>query len=122
MNLAKLRIFLAVFLIGCASTIHQKEVFSTSPSYSTNGLRDSSIVSFDSFGAIIDSHGRDRYNSLIDSYGSFFTPALKHDDGIFPQSNGTYHIDNLHLEQAVQMNQWLKSGKAPQKNLIQRII
>lgn len=110
-----------IFLTACA-TIVPHTVQPDGPSFSA-GVRNSSIVKFVSDGAIIDAHGRDRYNALIVAYGPFFAPALKADDGLIALSDGTYHIDDEHLSKALQMNLWRRSGQAPyQKSLLDKVI
>lgn len=104
----------ALALTGCTITPHTVRPGTASFS---EGQQNSSIVSFDATGAILDAHGRDRYNALIDAYGADFAPALKPDEGLLP--NGTrWHIDDEHLSKFAQMNLWRRSGVAPVKKSI----
>lgn len=103
-------------LLLSACTITPHTVRPGTASFS-EGQQNSSIVSFDSTGAILDAHGRDRYNALIDAYGADFAPPLKPDEGLLPQGT-RWHIDDEHLSKFAQMNLWRRSGVAPVKKSI----
>lgn len=109
-------------LSACAHTVIPDAVHAKGASYS-GGKRNSGIVQFVASGVVFDAHSRDRYNELIKSYGTLFTPALKADAGLTAKSDGTWLIDNEHFAKAVQMNTWRRSGVEPQtKSLIDKVI
>lgn len=115
----RMKSLLACLLLS-ACTITPHTVRPGTVSFS-EGQQNSSIVSFDATGAILDAHGRDRYNALIDAYGASFALALKPDEGLTPQG-ARWHIDDEHLSKFAQMNLWRRSGVAPVKRgLIERV-
>lgn len=119
MNLRIIILAAALALTSCTITPHTVQPGTASFS---DGKQNSSLVSFDATGAVLDSHGRDRYNALIDAYGASFAPALNHDDGLQSLANGQWHIDDEHLAKFLQMNLWRRSGVAPvKKGLIDRV-
>ena len=80
------------------------------PSWDGN-VQNSGLIRFSDDGsAVITPHARDRYNTLIDTYGKRFTPALHPDDGVTRLPDGTYSITAQHLSYFAQMNNWKRSG------------
>lgn len=71
--------------------------------------QNSGIIEFTSDGCIITAHKRDRYNALIDVYGTEFQPALRHDAGLKPAPGGNWVIDSEHLVDLLDMEQWRRS-------------
>ncbi len=102
-----------VSFAGCAKQITPQTNVAHYVSYDpkdTLGHPTSGIIKVEpSGGRLVTLHVRDRYNSLIDSYGNQFQPPLKHNDGITCSStcsfNRAYYIKYL------QMVQWQRDGR-----------
>jgi hypothetical protein len=64
-----------------------------------------------------------KYNSLIESYGNFFVPVLRPDNGVslYEQSKGEYFIDCEHMVYFLDMNSWRMDGRLPDHNIIRSI-
>lgn len=65
-------------------------------------------------GRIVTAHYRARYNSLVDQYGDFFQPALKHDEGFdFSREGDTCAIYTAYHIKFGQMQAWKRDGRVP---------
>lgn len=71
--------------------------------------QNSGIIAATNGGWIIDSHKRDRYNALISDYGNEFRPVLKPDAGLSPLANGNWLMDDQHMVDLEDMEQWRRS-------------
>lgn len=109
----KILILLFCFtLIGCVCTIVPDNVESSGPSFDPSGKRNSGFVGWvtnDSvvYG-IITPYARERYNSLIDIYGSRFVPVLERDAGLI-NNKTNYWITLNSLSHFMTMNNWKKN-------------
>lgn len=116
---------LAAILTGCAGTVTPKTVQSSQASWDagqqTSGILNGETVNGKK-GFHVTVHFRDRYNALIDTYGSKFQPPLTHDAGITHDEVGPnnvdgkdwpsdYHIDAEHMADFLKMNRWKKQGE-----------
>jgi hypothetical protein len=104
---------IACLLLGaCAGTITPKVIHERVASWDGTN-QDSGFLGFapapDRRG-ILSAHARDRYNGLIEIYGTKFVPPIVKDDGIVATSTNTFLIDPQHLQYFVEMNRWRKSG------------
>lgn len=84
---------------ACTSTVAPKAVEARQASFSVQtGAQDSDIIGLsynsagDADGFVVTSDGRDRYNALIELYGSKWTPALEKDYGIEELSDGNWRF------------------------------
>lgn len=93
-----------------ACTVAPKPVTDKVASYDGNAQNSGFISWASDGGGIITPHARDRYNALIELYGTRFLPPLKYDAGITATPTNTFHIDAEHLVQFGIMNAWRKSS------------
>lgn len=114
------RISIALFILagllmsftacGCTTTITPPKIHDTQASWDGN-QQNSGFIQFNEDGsALITPHARDRYNGLIDLYGGFYKPRLKHDDGL-EAAGDVWKIDAEHLVKFGTMNRWRKENK-----------
>ena len=106
-------LFLALILLsaGCTTTITPKVVTDSHASFDGNQAN-SGFIAFTADGSgLITPHARERYNSLIDRYGSRFVPPLGRNAGVRPDPSGNFIIDAEHLVKFATMNRWSKSRK-----------
>lgn len=105
-----------LLLPGCM-TVTQKPVVSHFYSYDGND-QNSGVIAKTMDGFKVTSHFRDRYNNLIELYGSakldngahIFIPPLTKDTGIKPNSDGTYEITAQAMTYMVQMSELQRRG------------
>ncbi len=101
-----LGIFLSALLSGC--TVTPQVVKPTQASFDEGG-QNSGLIGHDSYGfPIITMHALDRYNALIDRYGSRFTPPVKQNEGIFLTETNTAVMSWASEYYFATMNRWLK--------------
>jgi hypothetical protein len=105
-----LLVLLCLTVSGCF-TVSPVLVEPSRPSYDQNEAT-SGIISDSPSGFIVTPHFVERYNGLVDLWGSRFVPALKRNEGISIVS-GQYVIDRERMAKFVQMNLWRKSGRIP---------
>lgn len=105
---------LAVFFIGCSSTVTPAPVESSQASYD-EGEQNSGILALVDGGALITARARERYNALIAEFGGEFLPALQRDHGITPEADGKFRITNEGLQKFVVLNAWRRMGRTPGK-------
>ena len=100
-----------VICASCSGTIAPKENTPKAVAYIGNS-QNAGVLGFEPDGSvIITSAKRDEYNSLIDSYGTRFTPPLAHDAGL--RSNGpdsSWLIDREHVVKFSVMRSWQRRG------------
>lgn len=101
---------MAHMLTGCATQIAPKTNVPKSASYDQNVANSGVLGISPDGGRIVSPHFADRYNSLIDVYGSNFNPKLKHGDGI-TCGKTTCIIDLQHYVDAGIMIQWKRDGR-----------
>lgn len=98
---------------GCTTTITPDPVVSSQPSFD-NGEQNSGFLKFNEDGSgVITPHARDRYNALINIYGTSFLIPITKDAGLIRQEDGTYIIIAESLVKFATMNRWYKSGRVP---------
>jgi hypothetical protein len=111
-------IVLALSPVGCAKQIHPTTVVATHASYDpkdTLGKPTSGILAPTvSGGRLVSLHVRDRYNSLIDSYGGEFQPPLKHDDGLTCDAKQCTFVRFYYIDYLL-MVQWQRDGRPVKK-------
>jgi hypothetical protein len=105
------------FLTSC-TTIAPKPVHDRVASYD-GSYQNSGVLSAVEGGFIVTPKFRDRYNALIELYGSEFTPDLQKDEGM-SKRNVDFFIDSEHMVKFLDMNQWKKAGRKP-KGLIDKV-
>jgi hypothetical protein len=108
-------LLLAVLLCaGCVGTVTPTQVVSQGASFD-NGQRNSGFIGWTTNNSvvygIISAHARDRYNALIDQYGSKNVPPIKKDYGIQSLDGTNYLISLDALSDFAKFNRWHKSGK-----------
>lgn len=97
---------------GC-STVVPKPVASSEASFDGN-QQNSGFLSFEVNGAArITANARDRYNALIRTYGR--DAQLVADQGLSPNSDGSWSITKECLVKFLEMNDWKRAGFAPVK-------
>ena len=114
--LAVVAVALALCLVetGCVSTVTPAQVVSTGPSFDSAGHRTSSFYGFYTnqtgvvYG-ILGAEARDKYNSLIESYGKKIVPPISKDFGIIDNQTN-FFITLPALSDFATMNRWMKSG------------
>ena len=112
MKLASSLIIFFLLVVGCTTTIAPKSVESSGASYD-NGERNSGFIGWatnsSAIYGVLTFHAHERYNELIDIYGSKFIPPLKNDYGII-NNKTNYWISLEGLSNFAKMNRWRKSG------------
>ena len=101
-----------VALAGCVGTVTPVQVVSSGASFD-EGVRNSGFLGWATNNGVafgkISIHARDRYNTLIESYGKKIIPPIRKDYGLI--DNGTnYYISLDALADFATMNRWFKSG------------
>lgn len=108
---------------GCLTkTIRTEDRRAQSASHDGN-VQDSGLISIDDSGALITSHARNRFNSLVLEYGNdtAFNPPLKVDDGITEagkelsatyKRGPLYYMTHQSVVNFVKLNRWRRNGKA----------
>jgi hypothetical protein len=109
---------LSNFFLASCSTVSPSHVEDKSPSFSSSGKADSGILAVapGDAGFFVDAYLIERYNALIDRYGSdpLFQPALKKNEGItFDKKSGQIIMSKRAMENFLLMNAWRKQGKEP---------
>jgi len=119
---------IAFFATACTTVVPQP-VVSSAPSWDTTNYN-SGFYGFTTNGTgLISAHARDRYNGLIQRYGTNFIPALMQDAGItrrdgyvgvlvdkgktnaFTWNGELFEIDAEHLTDFSTMNRWRREGR-----------
>lgn len=101
---------LALAAAGCVSTITPNVPAARQASWDGNA-QNSGFMGFDASGnGILTPHARDRYNALVDAFGSRMQPAVRRDEGIVATSTNTFLIDAQHLEYFATWQRWLREG------------
>jgi len=116
MKLASKIICVAIFaaiLAGCVGTVTPVQVVSNGASFD-NGERNSGFIGWatnngTAYG-VITLKARDRYNALIESYGSKIIPPIKKDYGLI-SCETNYLISFEALSNFAKMNRWRKNGQ-----------
>lgn len=86
-----------VLAIGCAPTVRPVVLHATTASWDGN-KQDSGLLGLDAQkNAILTAHAKDRYNVLMDAYGSRFSPPAKAGDGITGTATNTFLLDAQHF-------------------------
>jgi len=76
------------------------------------GVQNSGFIGFTVDGSgIITPHARDRYNGLVQIYGTNFVPVLRVDAGITATPSNAFVIDAQHLVDFATMNRWRKNAR-----------
>lgn len=117
---------LCLLIVGCSGTVTPKPIRDAMPSWDGTN-QNSGLQGWTVDGRIVvSSHWLERYNALIDVYGSRFTPSIKRDAGVaiapdgltlWKKGNqvgvtrGDYFVDPQHWVYMVTMNRWRKEGK-----------
>ena len=112
--------FAYLILIGC-TTVRQAPAKSAAPSYDGNAQNSGILSETATGGYIITAHFRDRYNALVAIYGRsklgdgapIFSPALRKDDGLFAEGDGTWIMDKQHMEDMVTLSDLKRRGAKP---------
>lgn len=82
---------------GCAPTIRPVVLHATTASWDGD-KQDSGLIGLDAQkNAILTPHAKDRYNVLMDAYGSRFSPPAKAGDGITATATNTFLLDAQHF-------------------------
>lgn len=105
---AYLQIAIALVLVGC--TVTPKAIRIGAPSWDGSQQNSGLLGQLDDRSGVITAHGRDRYNALVDVYGSKFVPTVTRDAGVTAFTNGTWRIDPEHLVKFATMNRWRKQS------------
>lgn len=104
-------LFLAFLPAACTSTIVPHEVESKTASFDGN-VQNSGFLGFDVEGsARITANARGRYNSLIEIYGR--DAKLVKDQGLSPNSDGSWSITKECLVKFLEMSDWKRAGLQP---------
>ena len=102
---------LLIFILGCSNTIRPRQIQDTTASFD-GGIQNSGVIGFVTNGpaafAEVTPHFRDRYNAMIQIYGTNFLPRLKLDEGISAHTNGNFLIDLRGLDNFLRMNRLRK--------------
>jgi len=115
----KLYLILCLALTGCMVVV-QKPVKPLVSSYDGN-VQNSGVITKTMDGFKVTSHFRDRYNSLIETYGHtklqdgspVFNPPLEKDKGLKANNDGTYEITAQAMSWMVQMSEMQRQGFKP---------
>ena len=100
--------------VGCVGTVTPAQVTSSGASFDPAGHRTSSFYGFYTnqsgvvYG-ILGQEARDKYNSLIESYGKKIVPPINKDFGIIDNQTN-FFITLPALSNFATMNRWMKSG------------
>lgn len=98
-------------VVGCTSTIVPHAVESTQASFDAN-VQNSGFLGFEiGGGAKITSSARGRYNALIEIYGR--DAKLVKDQGLSPNSDGSWSITKECLVKFLEMSDWKRAGLQP---------
>lgn len=93
-------------LIGCMGTVTPERVGHKQASFD-GAQQNSGFMGWTEDGrGILTAHARDRYNSLIGSYGNRFAPALQPDCGLTATGTNTWIIEDQALDNFATMNEW----------------
>ena len=98
--------------VGC--TVTPAAISSTQASYDGTE-RNSGILASVEGGYTVTARFRERYNGLIASYGSAWSPAIAADYGLTPRIDGTWLCSAEAMEKFLVMNAWRRMGRAPAK-------
>lgn len=104
-------LLISFILIGCC-TIIPEDVKPSGASYDPSGERNSGFIGWTTNNhvayGVITFYARERYNSLIHTYGSRFNPALQKDSGIIDNKTNCWITLNS-LSHFMTMNSWKKN-------------
>ena len=105
-------LLIAVWTAGCTSAVTPKPVPSEAASFDGNE-QNSGVLSQDANGYLVTQHFRDRWTSLVRTYGRDFHPALDPDSGWEKAGPGAWRCDKQRMVFFLEMNAWLRAGLQP---------